>query len=264
MPGQSVDDLRSINQLNLRLSGIGCNAPDSCEATAGEGRRSMHAFRSRRRDNATAYDILPPEAIGSSRPARIPARTDVEDAHFVTVRDEGRAPRCENDNRRRPPRPAMRAAEASTSLTQRLVERFEALLMRMSADFFSALVAFVFVVVFGLAGGFSLVAGAGGDPAQAAGLDITHVTLTPQDANGLRVLVINGIVENRAGARVEVPPIRADILVDGKPVASTLIALPMNDLARDHSRGFTAKIPHPGGKNPQLRLSFAETGATAS
>lgn len=233
----------------------------------------MHAFRSRR-DTAAAYDILPPEALGSSRPARMPARGDVEDAHFVTVREDGRAQRFQNDNRqsnnrqsdnrKKPPRPAMRATEAPTSLVQRIIERFEALLMRMSADFFSALVAFVFIVVFGLAGGFSLVAGAGADPAQAAGLDITHVSLTPQDADGLRVLVINGIVENNAGARVSVPPIRADILVDGKPVASTLIALPMNDLARDHSRGFTAKIPHPGGRNPQLRLSFAETGATAS
>lgn len=224
----------------------------------------MHAFRSRRRDNATVYDILPPEAIGSSRPNRVTAKHDVEDAHFVTLSEDGRAPRFQNDNRQRAPRPAMRVAEAPASMTQRVIARFEAMLMRMSADFFSALVAFVFIVVFGLAGGFSLVAGAGGDPAQAAGLDITHVTLTPQDADGLRVLVINGIVENRAGSRVEVPPIRADILVDGKPVASTLIALPMNDLARDHSRGFTAKIPHPGGKNPQLRLSFAETGATAS
>ncbi|WP_165216440.1 hypothetical protein [Affinirhizobium pseudoryzae] len=223
----------------------------------------MHAFRSRR-DNAAAYDILPPEAIGSNRPVRMPARADVEDAHFVTVREDTRTQRFQNDNRKRQPKPAMRVAEAAPSLLQRLLSRFEALLMRMSADFFSALVAFVFIVVFGLAGGFSLVAGAGSDPAQAAGLDITHVTLTPQDADGLRVLVINGIVENRAGARIEVPPIRADILVDGMPVASTLIALPISDLAHDHSRGFTAKIPHPGGKNPQLRLSFAETGATAS
>ncbi len=224
----------------------------------------MHAFRSRRRDTAAAYDILPPDTIGSSRPLRAAAKLDVEDAHFVTVSDDGRTLRSQNDNRKRQPRPAMRAAEAPTSLLQGLVGRFEAFLMRMSADFFSALVAFVFIVVFGLAGGFSLVAGSGGEPAQAAGLDITHVTLTPQDADGLRVLVINGIVENRAGARIEIPPIRAEILVEGKPVASTLIALPIGDLARDHSRGFTARIPHPGGKNPQLRLSFAETGATAS
>lgn len=57
----------------------------------------MHAFRSRRRDTAAAYDILPPDTIGSSRPLRAAAKLDVEDAHFVTVSDDGRTLRSQND-----------------------------------------------------------------------------------------------------------------------------------------------------------------------
>ncbi len=66
--------------------------------------------------------------------------------------------------------------------------------MRMSADFFSAVVAFIFVMVFGLSGGFSLIAA---EPAQrSANLDITNVSLTSHDSGGMQVLQIHGIIEN--------------------------------------------------------------------
>jgi hypothetical protein len=227
----------------------------------------MNAFRSRRDTAAAAYDILPPDAIGSHSPRRPAPRAEVIDAHFVPVTGDARptAPhRSQNDNRRDVRRPATRMPEPQVSIMARLTMRVERMLMRMSADFFSAVVAFVFVMVFGLSGGFSLISGMSGDQAEAAGLDITHVTLTPQDQNGLKVLLINGVVENRAEGSLAVPAIRADIMVDGRMVSSMTIAPPVAEMLRDHRRGFSARIPHPGGKNPQLRLSFVESDATPS
>lgn len=227
----------------------------------------MNAFRSRCDKAAAAYDILPPDAIGSHQLRRTASRAEVVDAHFVTVTGEAMpaAPhRSQNDNRRQPRRPTVQAAPSKASLFARLTMRVERLLMRMSADFFSAVVAFVFVMVFGLSGGFSLISGMSGDTAEAAGLDITHVTLTPQDADGMKILLINGVVENRARGNLAVPAIRADIMVDGRTVSSMTIAPPVAEMMRDHSHGFSARVPHPGGKNPQLRLSFVETDATRS
>ncbi|MCO5733673.1 hypothetical protein [Rhizobium sp. SSA_523] len=264
----------------------------------------MHAFRSRRDNAAAAYDILPPEVLGSGRRPRSAEKAEIEDAHFVTLREDTRAPlgashsgRFENDNLRRPrrvhspgqmrgQRSAGTALSRLASLAGRLphgwlrrlgkvslssaallmgllVGRLEAALMRMSADFFSALVAFVFVIVFGLCGGFSLISAASSAPVTGKGLDITHVTLTPQDANGLRVLVINGIVENRSQMRMPVMSIQAELLTGGRTVARAVIAPPVAQLAADHSRGFSARLPHPGGSDPSLRLSFAETGASS-
>lgn len=228
----------------------------------------MNAFRQRRAKDDPGYDILPPDALGSRTARRVLARGVVEDAHFVPVPGDARpaSPHgFHNDNSRRAPRVASKpvySPKTQPSWYARLLARAEACLMRMSADFFSAVVAFVFVMVFGLAGGFSLINS--GNPALAAGLDLTHVTLTPQDGNGMQMLQINGIVENRTGATQKVLPIRAELLVDGKSVFSTLIAPPVAEIAEGHSRGFVAKIPHPGGKKPQLKLSFDEAGAKNS
>lgn len=227
----------------------------------------MNAFRARRDKVASVYDILPPDAIGSHQPRRPVLRGEVVDAHFVPVKEEGRAPgphRSQNDNRVPPRRPSVQTIPAKASMIARLTMRLEQALMRMSADFFSALVAFVFVMVFGLAGGFSLISGLSSDAAQAAGLDITHVTLTAQDADGMKVLLINGVVENRGGGSFTVPPIRADLVVNGQTVSTMTIAPPVAKMPQDQSRGFSARMPHPGGKNPQLRLSFVETDATRS
>lgn len=228
----------------------------------------MNAFRQRRAKDEPGYDILPPDALGSRAARRVLSRGVVEDAHFVPVPGEPRptSPHgFHNDNSRTAPRVArkpMPSRKPSGSPRPKLVERIESYLMRMSADFFSAVVAFVFVMVFGLAGGFSLINS--GSQAPASGLDLTHVTLTPQDGNGMQLLQINGIVENRTGALQKVSPIRAELVVEGKTVFSTTIAPPVAEIADGQSRGFMAKIPHPGGKRPQLKLSFDEAGAKNS
>jgi hypothetical protein len=200
-------------------------------------------------------DILPPDPSG--RVARAFRRGgEVVDAQFVTVTGGARRakrPRSHNDNRRE--------TAAAGTFAKRAMASAEAALSRLSADFFSAVVAVLFVVVFSLAGGFTFLF-SGTDSAEAGQpLDITHVTMTPQDANGMKILLINGIVENRTGGSLAMPAIRADLMSGDAVVASTLISPPNFAIAGGHSRGFSARVPHPGGKLPDLRLSLAGRGA---
>ena len=219
----------------------------------------MSTFRSQQGKTVIRMDILPPEPIGRNGRVAHP-RGEVVDAQFVTVGNAARRaakPRSHNDNHHartfsRPEEPAF---------IERIVANGERALMRLSADFFAAVVAAVFVAVFGFTGGFSFLFSGSAAAEAGTSLDITHVTMTPQDANGMRVLLINGIVENRSGGSVAMPSIRADLLSGQEVVASTLISPPSFAIAGGRSRGFSARVPHPGGKLPDLRLSLAGKGA---
>lgn len=191
------------------------------------------------------------------------AHTDVIDAHFVTVPTReaprrGEATRGSNDNRR--PFAAARPIPANrwAGLAGDPLRRTEGLLQGLSDRGFAAFVALVFVVTFAIAG---LIAGAPVEQANARPLDITHVSLTPRDDDGMRILQVNAIIENRSEARSPVPKLRADLIADGQIIASTYIAAPAAEIDAGHSRGITARLLHPGGKTPELRLSFEETGA---
>jgi hypothetical protein len=219
----------------------------------------MSTFSSHQGKTVIRMDILPPEP--STRSTRVNQRRgEVVDAQFVTVRDTFRrrpTRRSHNDNR------SNRADSAIIALpfAERILAGIERGLMRLSADFFSAVVAAVFVIVFSLAGGFTFLFAGSATAETGPTLDITHVTMTPQDANGMRVLLINGIVENRSGDNRAMPQIRADLMSGGSVTATTLISPPVASIEGGQSRGFSARVPHPGGKLPDLRLSFAERGA---
>lgn len=230
----------------------------------------MGAFRSHRHD-AAAYDILPPQNRPSPRTAAPRRAADVVDARFETLREAtprptgGARPRAvDNDNRHRAfHRRAPLLGEPASRLA-RVTERAEALLMRLSADVFSAVVAFIFVVVFALCGGFSLISGDSADAHEGVGLDITHVTLTAGFSGDQPVLTVSGVVENRAARPLQVLPIRADLTEGDRVVSSALIAAPVAVMDGGHSRGFSLTLPHPGGKSPQLRLSFEGQGASST
>lgn len=229
----------------------------------------MSAFRYRKQSADAGIELLPPE-----RRARTMHRHpfvgpgDIVDAHFVIVKDMPRrdfAGRRFNDNE---PFPGVFGDPDGRTHLARLfgaaIGSVETLLERLSDRNFAVLVALVFSGVFAFAG---VLSGSGTSPMQftpdASALDITHVSLTPQDANGMRVLLINAIVENRSTGRVHVPTVRADLLSNGEIVASTLIAAPIDVIDAGHSRGFSARLQHPGGKLPELRLSFAEADASS-
>ncbi len=227
---------------------------------------TMATFRSRQQGNR-AYDLLPPEP--KPRPAAPQRRlrsADVVDADFVVVRGEGgfRPASRSNDNRPRimQQQGGAKLADHVAMLTG-IVARAEQGLRRLSERSFSAVVALMAVAVFALAGGLAGIAGASAPgPGIENPLDISHITMTMEESGGMKVLVVRGIVENRSSGTVAVPDIRADLVSGERMVASTIIAPPVTAMFSGHSRGFAARLPHPGGKDPQIRLSFT-TAAVA-
>ena len=220
----------------------------------------MSAFRHQKQAAAADFDLLPPDrARRRIEPLnQRMGRSDVVDAQFVTVRE--------------PPRPSSRPAAAQTAsipqtasvdvgaFFRSAVDATEARLQRLSDVAFSLLVAIAFVSIFSLAG--QVVFGSGEHPEiEAKPLDFTHVNLTPQDRNGMRVLLLNAIVENRTQREVLLPKLRADLVLDGQVIASTYIEPPVASLDGGESRGIVTRLQHPGGKTPEVRLSFEEAGA---
>ncbi|WP_416797130.1 hypothetical protein [Ciceribacter azotifigens] len=227
----------------------------------------MSAFRNHRRTAETIIDLLPPE-----RPSRVartsPVRTsvtDVADAQFVTVAKNiptaGAKSWCNDNHNNRPLSSASRkrSSSSSSALASRVVRGIEGVLGRLSDRNFAFLVALVFGAVFTAAGLFASPERA--SPIRAVALDITHVTLTPQDANGMQVLLVNAIIENHGPGQRSMPRVRADLLSGGQVVASTFIDTPTGSIGAGESRGLAARLRHPGGKLPELRLSFADEDA---
>ncbi|MFT4184779.1 MAG: hypothetical protein QM636_22990 [Rhizobium sp.] len=229
----------------------------------------MGAFRHHRQQAGLVYDLIPPERGSRARPAYRAERTaDIVDAEFVTVipgrangghGKDGRGKAAHNTDFRGggfreggQPRRVRGGALVSAIAGLRLVEAW---LQQASRRSFVALIAALAILVFGLAGGFS---GLSGTPAQATSepLQFSHVTLTPRDENGLRVLTVNGIIENQTGATLSVPLVRADLVSGEHLLASIVVDPPVDRIGPHESRGFSTRLQHPGGKTPDIRLSF--------
>lgn len=216
----------------------------------------MGAFRYKAQQQQLRYDFLPPERKPSFRPSRRP--TEIADAEFVVIGkgSPDPAPKARRAGTRRPPRQTVIAA---------CLEASERWLQRASSSTFAAFVGALFILVFGLMGGFSALSSG---PAEAASSDdpvhFTHVSLTPQDANGMRALLINGIVENASDVPQSLRQIRADLLSGNRLVASVVIAPPSDVIEAGQSRGFSTRLQHPGGKALDVRLSFMPEAACTS
>ncbi len=209
-----------------------------------------------------AYDFLPPDTVKREHRQSRPA--DIADAEFVVIGKQ-RAPdfndrsfkgRSFNDNSRSAgARPSPRTERAAPVQAPSFVQAAEAWLQQASLKHFSVLVVALCVLVFGLSGGFSGLSASNAavdtDP-----LHFTHVTATPRDANGMRVLLINGIIDNVSGTTQMVRPIRANLYADEKLVASVVINAPADVIYGGQSRGFSSRIQYPGGKTPEVRLAF--------
>ena len=222
----------------------------------------MAMFRSSRRQAAFDFDLLMPEA-----PVRRTARathtgTDVVDAEFVTIK-ENRVRQPGNDNRGAMRRQMEKPPVTASALGYAFIGWVDRKLSRLSVDAYSALVAALVIFVFICSGGLSVVVPEKPIVAAANPLAISHVTITPQEAGGMDVLLINGIVENNGAALEEVPALRADLFVaKGQLVASMVIEPPVRQMQPGFSHGFSAKLRHPGGKTPEIKLSFVEAGAS--
>jgi hypothetical protein len=216
----------------------------------------MRAFRQQSQAAPPEADLLPPDRA-RRKLERGPARAstaEIVDAEFVVVRDVRSAA----------PRVHIAATQSPVAdLQARLHTAFvtvETRLQRLSEVSFAIIVALAFVSIFSLAGHLAF-GGAAHPELDARPLDLTHVNLTPQDKNGMRVLLISAIVQNRTNRQVALPRVRADLLVGGQIIASTYVEPPVASLEGGQSRGLAARLQHPGGKTPELRLSFEEAGA---
>jgi hypothetical protein len=218
----------------------------------------MGAFRHRQQPAGLVYDLIPPERKEDRKPQTFSERRpEIVDAEFVTVlpvRGTAFSAKDFKASRKRaavPPVPQSPML-AVISLCLRVVERW---LQQASARSFAALVLAMFVLVFGLCGGFS---GLSARPAAALTdpLQFSHVTLTPRDANGMRILVLNGIIDNGGRSTLGLKPIRADLVSGDRLLASVVIAPPSDQVGAGESRGFMARLQYPGGKMPDVRLSF--------
>lgn len=229
----------------------------------------MGAFRNRQQQTGLAYDLIPPEAQQGTRSLRrFEPSTDVVDAEFFTVlptRNSSFSARTVNDNNRRhPPQPSRGMASAALlSALGFFLRAGEGWLQRASGRSFTMLIVALFVLVFGLVGGFSGLSEAPvrAPPIATAPLQFTNVSLTPRDANGMHILVLNGIIDNVTAAGRSVPQIRADLFADEQLITSVVISPPIDRIGGGESRGFSARLPHPGEKMPEVRLSFVEAGA---
>jgi hypothetical protein len=216
----------------------------------------MRAFRPQPQAATPEADLLPPDRARRKldRSPHRPLGADVIDAQFVVVRDV------------RPVAPVVAVSNSASPVAElqaRLRDAFatvETRLQRLSEISFALVVALAFVSIFSLAGHLAF-GGSGNSDLDARPLDLTHVNLTPQDRNGMRVLLISAIVENRTSRKVALPRVRADLLVGGQVVASTYVEPPVGFLEGGQSRGLAARLQHPGGKTPELRLSFEDAGA---
>ncbi|MDQ0456571.1 hypothetical protein [Rhizobium paknamense] len=215
----------------------------------------MSGFGFRRKRLEPDVDLLLPER--RPRPAPRPGfvlADDIVDASFVTVKDPVGDLRARLRQEFAPK--GVAAEPTAAERLHALTEQMEMSLHRLSVSGFVMLVAVFCLSVFLLAGGTRLILGDGNAAAPAKPLDISHVTLTEQDSAGMPVLLVNAILENHGPAWQALPPVRADLYLDGRLAASTLIDPPAAGLEPGHSRGIAARLRHPGGKNPQLKLSF--------
>jgi len=220
----------------------------------------MGASRHRQQQAGLVYDLIPPDrASGSGQVHRFAPKPDIVDAEFVTV-SGGRGRSTSGVNMRydgppgakSPQRPTRRTVLSRILAALRFVEE---VLQQASRRSFVALIVSLAVLTFGLSGGFS---GLSGTPAEMVGepLQFSHVTLTPRDENGLRVLTLNGVIENVSGATLSIPPVRANLFAGDQLVRSVVVDVPIDRLAPHESRGFSTRLQHPGGKTPDVRLSF--------
>lgn len=223
----------------------------------------MSMFRSSRRQTAPDFDLLVPE----TRTRRIEKRffdQEVVDADFIDVKDAISRPHGnDNQGRAAPTRKAPIYGDMKTFSA--LISKVERYLSRLTIDGFAAVIAASIICVFVLSGGFSLFSS---DEAIAAKpfnpLGISYVNITPQYVSGHDVLVISGVIENHGTSALEVPQILASLSAGrGEFVASMIIQPPISQIKPGNSHGFSAKLRHPGGKTPEIKLSFMQTDVSA-
>ncbi|MBB5535202.1 hypothetical protein [Rhizobium giardinii] len=220
----------------------------------------MNAFRSNRGHSAR-MDLLPPDRPQrSARATSAPRATDIIDADFETVAANSRRnvyPVFNDNHCRAAPRQQARVAAESRATSALLwaVNHLERLLQTASPKAFAVLVTCLCAPVFLLFAGLSNY-----QPAVAPALAISGVTTALSDANGMKIVSVYGAVENQSDAPKAVPMIQVDVIAGGRKSTASRIFPGEAVLAPGESRPFSARLPHAGGKLPDVTVSFGEKG----
>lgn len=226
----------------------------------------MNAFRANR-GNTARMDLLPPDRPRRSAQTLSAARaTDIVDADFEIVAANSRRnvyPVFNDNHCRAAPRQQTHAVAGQTRAASALlwaVNHLERLLQTASPKAFAVLVTCLCAPVFLLFAGLSH-----HQPAVAAapGLSISGVTAALSDANGMKVVSVYGAVENHSDAPKAVPMITVDVIAGGQKRTASRIFSGAAVLAPGDSRPFSARLPHAGGKLPDVAVSFGGKGDSA-
>jgi hypothetical protein len=207
----------------------------------------MSMFRSSKRQSTSDFDLLVPETRRRHVETRI-FDNDVLD-----------------DNRRKAGIYVQREEKIPFKAAFTALGALERRLSQMSINSFAALIAGVIVSIFLISGGMSLFSTGHNAPEQKTNpLGISYVNITPQNLDGQDLLVISGVIENAGDKLMAVPKILASLSAQkGKFVASMIIQPPIGEIKPGNSHGFSAKLRHPGGKTPDIKLSFMHTDVSA-
>jgi hypothetical protein len=224
----------------------------------------MHPSRSAQRKAHETLDLIPPDRSfrrGEEAHQAFGRQTEIVDAEFEIVRAARRANKpVVNDNLS-----CRRVPAVSVPMASRLprpadtVAGLERNLKLLPERGFVGLAVFLCVSIF-LAVYFYWPANRPTAYARSNGLVITHIHQSPVDANGFRIIELTGVVENRSSTARPVPAVIAELRSDSGAVNKAAVSLGDKALAAGKTATFFLRIPYPGGKHPQVAVSFAPKG----
>lgn len=225
----------------------------------------MGAFRFRQQETEKAMDILPPDSAVRTGFRRQVAKPDIIDAEFEIIPAAGRRSyrSTVNDNRASSVRRKSRGGGIAASGTAQLLVAAalfgERLLQKASPRTFAGLVAGTFASVFLFAVAFAGFQGS----TEAPGLRVAGVSTSLDDRNGMQVLSVYGKVVNSDTRPHKTPLLLVEVAGDGGTTTSSLKPQAVT-IAAGQSSYFSARLPHKGGKMPEVRVSLATAGAPAN
>ncbi|MCD2178388.1 hypothetical protein [Rhizobium sp. C1] len=208
------------------------------------------------------YDLIPPERSlqkATHRPGGRRAR-DIEDAEFevVSAAPRTRAHATFNDNRtggdRQRTQTASRGHFGTGTAAQQKSDPSSS--PSRLPQYGLAGLAATFLLTLGIAAYFNL----GAFAAAEGGLIITDIHQSPIDSNGLRVMELSGIVENRSHEALPLPALIAQMKSETGAVNQSAVSLGDGLLAAGETARFKLRIPSPGGKRQEVSISFAPKG----
>ena len=93
-----------------------------------------------------------------------------------------------------------------------------------------------------------------------SGLVIADIHQSPVDSNGLRVVELTGAVENHGDGPLSLPPLIAEVKSETGAISRSAVSLGDRELAAGATARFLIRMSSPGGKHPQVSVSFAAKG----